>query len=232
MALTDSLLSYHKLEDLTDSVGSRTLTNTGSTANVSAKIGNGYDSSTSNSTKRLGNTTNYWINWWACSISAWIKINWNHSVVDHPLAVNEYCGSNGSAYILNGIGFNQTNTQVQFSRLRTAVAWQDAVYAFTPWTTFHHYVYTYDGTSIRWYVDWTLVVWPTAASGGGTTEVRDTWLAILGSNYTSWHWFSGIVDEVWVWNRAITASEVTELYNSWNWLAYPFSTFIPKITFL
>lgn len=59
MALTDSLLSYHKLEDLTDSVGSRTLTNTGSTANVSAKIGNGYDSSTSNSTKRLGNTTNY-----------------------------------------------------------------------------------------------------------------------------------------------------------------------------
>ena len=53
MALTDGLLSYHTCDNLNDSVGSRTLTNTGSTPTATAKIGNGYDGGTSNSTKRL-----------------------------------------------------------------------------------------------------------------------------------------------------------------------------------
>ena len=90
MAIIDNLLSYHKLEDLTDSSGSRTLTNTGTTPTAAAKIGNGYDAGAANASKRLGNTTNYGINGGACSISAWIQLNGNHSVVDHPIAVSEY----------------------------------------------------------------------------------------------------------------------------------------------
>lgn len=37
-------------------------------------------------------------------------------------------------------------------------------------------------------------------------------------------YFDGIIDEVGVWNIALTADEVTALYNSGNGLAYPFTS--------
>lgn len=40
----------------------------------------------------------------------------------------------------------------------------------------------------------------------------------------------GSIDEVGVWSRALSSTEITELYNSWDWLQYPFtSTAIQKI---
>ena len=32
------------------------------------------------------------------------------------------------------------------------------------------------------------------------------------------------IDEIWIWNRALTSSEVSELYNNWDGLQYPFTT--------
>jgi len=37
----------------------------------------------------------------------------------------------------------------------------------------------------------------------------------------------GKVDEVGIWSRALSSSEITELYNSGTGLSYPFTTFNP-----
>ena len=125
------------------------------------------------------NTTNLGINGGACTITAWIKLNSTHTVSDHPMAVSEYSSSTG---VLNGIGFNQSNTSVQFSRLREAIAWQDATYSYSPGNSdWHFYCYTYNGSTIRGYVDGSPVA-SLSASGSGTNTGRNTGVSILANN--------------------------------------------------
>ena len=42
-------------------------------------------------------------------------------------------------------------------------------------------------------------------------------------------YYDGLMDEVGVWKKVLTAAEITELYNSGAGLAYPFTTFSPSI---
>lgn len=46
------------------------------------------------------------------------------------------------------------------------------------------------------------------------------------------YWYNDCsIDEVWVWSRALSAWEVTQLYNGWSWLAYPFSISVSNSSF-
>lgn len=56
-----------------------------------------------------------------------------------------------------------------------------------------------------------------------TTTNADTSIGALKNNGTYGHYFNGIIDEVGVWNRALTLLEVQELYNNGNGLTYPFA---------
>jgi hypothetical protein len=47
---------------------------------------------------------------------------------------------------------------------------------------------------------------------------------VPGSN----RYFDGLIDEVGVWGRTLSAAEVTSLYNGGSGLAYPFPSFTPK----
>ena len=153
-----NLVRYYTMDDLTEKNGN-TLTNNGCSATTGKFMG-AYSSGSSNSANRMYNSANLGINGGACTITAWIKLNSTHTVSDHPMAVSEYSSSTG---VLNGIGFNQGNTAVQFSRLREAIAWQDATYSYSPGTSdWHFYVYTFNGLTIRGYVDGVPV---TSASG-------------------------------------------------------------------
>jgi hypothetical protein len=84
--------------------------------------------------------------------------------------------------------------------------------------TWHHCVVTYDGAgNIAFYkngsaVDTQTVSW---TDGVGTA---DAW---IGSFLGASNYFGGIIDEVGIWNRVLTSSEVTELYNSGAGKQYP-----------
>lgn len=165
------------MDDLTEKNGNN-LTNSGCTA-TTGKFSGAYSSGSSNSANRMYNSTNLGINGGACTITAWIKLNSSHTVSDHPLAVSEYSSSAG---ILNGIGFNQGNTAVQFSRLREAIAWNDASYSYSPGTSdWHFYAYTYDGSTVKGYVDGVLVA-SASASGSGSNTGRTTGMSILAND--------------------------------------------------
>lgn len=106
----------------------------------------------------------------------------------------------GAIFIqLRSSGANRSHT---FTSTLTASVWQ-------------HLVFTYDGGSningARVYID--ASVGDTPSSGG----LSGSWLEgqdFLIAQRTGTFFYSGNIDEVTVWDKALTQSEVTELYNS------------------
>jgi hypothetical protein len=78
-----------------------------------------------------------------------------------------------------------------------------AATATNAWT---HLAVTYDGTSLRLYVNGTLVR-TTPATGAMATS---TGALRIGGNNVWGEWFAGTIDELNVYNRALTAAEVAQ----------------------
>ncbi len=84
--------------------------------------------------------------------------------------------------------------------------------------TFYHLVLTVDGTDMRIYVDGSSDATPVSTGAAITGGTENT---ILGAHSTAGsRGFDGIIDEVGVWNRALSADEVTTLYNGGSGLSY------------
>lgn len=81
-----------------------------------------------------------------------------------------------------------------------------------------HVVGTYDGVS-RLYINGSLL--GSSAGGGGNLRYDEDTL-FIGANGGSISFFSGLIDEVGIWDRTLTGSEVLNLYNSGNGLSYRF----------
>ncbi len=82
---------------------------------------------------------------------------------------------------------------------------------FTSIDTWHHIVGTYDGTTLRLYIDGTEKD-TTGYSGAITTETES--LRIGANSGTANRFFNGKLSEVSIWSEALTAGEVFLLYNS------------------
>ena len=93
-------------------------------------------------------------------------------------------------------------------------------------STWYHAVIVYDGNlGIKFYLNG-------VSDGTGSTlspdvgAPRNTWASAspnvprLGAWYNGGSPFNGIIDEVGIWDRELTASEVTDLYNSGAGLQY------------
>ena len=73
--------------------------------------------------------------------------------------------------------------------------------ALNAWT---HLAVTYDGSNLRLYVNGTLVR-TTAMSG---SMAASTGVLRLGGNSVWGEWFSGLMDDVRIYNRALSTAEV------------------------
>jgi len=230
MALTDSLVAYYKLEDTSDATGNGfTLTNNGTTPFNSAKIGNGADGGASNSGKYLSITNNLGIDGGTMSYSAWVNVTTQLTGANETQAICSLGSDNTDiTYHL----FYMTEASVKkigFNRLRNGIA--DG-YTYYPTTltagTWYHIVATYDGTNSRIYVNGVLQA--TAAQSGNGSGTTTSRFFILNSTQTTTMYFSGIVDELGVWNRALTSAEIVALYGAGYGYAYPLSSSFTKRT--
>src|SRR3989344_489247 len=70
--------------------------------------------------------------------------------------------------------------------------------------TWHHYVYTYDTSTHRLYLNGNLIT-----TGGGATQSTTPNEAYIN---TAGEHFSGLIDDVRVYNRALSADEIKRLY--------------------
>jgi len=82
--------------------------------------------------------------------------------------------------------------------------------------SWYHIVVTWDGTTPHIYVNSTDTSFTPSGSPTGPT----TGTLSIGSNKDTGNYFGGKIDELGVWNRSLSASEVSELYNSDNGLPF------------
>jgi len=216
MALATNLVSYWKMDESSgnaaDSVGSNTLTNSSATYGT-GKINNG--GIFSGSSQYMYNSTVPNTGAGAWSTSYWIKTSTSYN-------------NNGDHW---GWGTSSTKRGIggYFSSTTNKIAWNayggggNVVSANALNDNNWHFVcITYDGTYVKMYVDNASVVTSSPvtlniASASNTTRLGRQWYD-SGGNY-----FTGSIDEVGIWSRVLSATEVSQLY--WNGSAhqYPFN---------
>jgi len=226
MALTDNLVSYYKFDNVNDSVGGKTLTNVGTVEfNAGGIIGNDADFGATNSTKSLkliGDNSGVAYNS-AITISLWVKL---HANVDgtntfygfmNKMAVST--GSSGVEYQM-GTEYNGGTPRVWFARFGSSNIYQ---YFNTTLgtTTWHHLVSTWDTTNFTSYLDGIPI--DTDAASGEASIGTETHLIFGQYQNIDTGWLRGMVDEVGIWSRALSAVEVSALYNAGSGNQYDFT---------
>ena len=223
MALTTNLVAYYKLDESSgnpaDATGNGyTLTNINTATFSAGLINNGIDCGNDGTTRgasisnNLGTTANG-----AKSISFWVKMNsepssqfnyivqLNHTTTSTSFSI-DYDDSGGTKHIRleKYCSGNSDDVQVTYNVTLGTSTW-------------HHIVGTTDGTTLTLYLDGVSVNTGSDFTASGSGSYTDVFQ--IGNSNTS-HFK---VDEVGVWNRALSSTEVSQLYNSGAGLQYPFS---------
>jgi hypothetical protein len=77
--------------------------------------------------------------------------------------------------------------------------------AALPTATWSHLAVTYDGTTVRLFVNG---VQTGSAAGGGAMAVSSRPLKLGGNAVFSDEWYAGLLDDVRIYNRTLSASEI------------------------
>ena len=208
--LLNDLVSYYKLDessgDAIDSAGSNDGTVNGATQGVTGKINTAYDFDGNDyiscGTQSLANNS--------FSISVWIAAD----STSCNYAVGQ--GTNSSR---RGLHFGRRSSNGKFTFAFFADDLDSSTSVATD-GTWEHWVGTYDAStnSRKLYRNGVL---DSSDTAGG--DYIGTGTLYIARSYTT-SYFYGKIDEVGIWDRALTSSEITELYNSGDGISYPFST--------
>ena len=210
-ALTTNIVSYWKLDgNSNDAVSTNNGTDTNvtySTANGIINQGAGF-SGTGNI--NVGNSNSLTLGS-AMSIALWTQPT--TAPASYPMLLCK--GSVNTSYEMFW------NTAFSPARLafRSKVSPDNAVTSTTSASvgTWYFVVATWDGTTSKIYVDGYLSNSNTV--GGFDTNTGNLYLATCSSSNV----YTGDVDEVGIWTRALSSAEVLQLYNSGAGLQYPFT---------
>lgn len=214
MALIDNLIEYWKMENTSGELWAYNLTATWTPASVSWKILNARQyTAWSNKDKYLHTsaipawTASFWINLTNTS-GAWARC-WSktQSWVSDVFVLRAY-----AAWLSVQI-FDSANLNTSWATISAS--------------TWYHYVVTWDWSNVITYRNWSA---ETTTSSTKTVQANTRWYFFWWTDVNS-EWINWTMDEIWFWSRALSSTEVTDLYNWWTWLTYPFttSTFIPRI---
>jgi hypothetical protein len=228
-SLLDSLVSYWKLDGSSgaaaDSAGSNTLTNTGVTY-VSGKINNAGDFENSGTAQYLSisDASQSGLDITGdISVHAWLKpesapgTDIQYQVVNKFLAAGDqrsyafrYEDASGTKKLTMQVGTGASSENLSVNQNLGTGTFHDVVWT---WKASNSTLTVYvDGSSIGTDV------------GSYTSLFSGTAPFIVGdsANLDVMNNFDGIIDEVGVWSRVLTSTEVSELYNSGSGRQYPF----------
>ena len=208
IAILDNLISYYKLDEasgnLVDSKGSNDLTNNSATYGATGIINDAltFDGVSDYLTGSFSKTFT------AYTIQAWIKTssvtnNWGGIISD----------SGQDMLLRRNINTDKLNFQSVAAGF--AIVSTD-VFDTDNWI---HVVATYDGTTAELWMDGV-----SQGTDGGTGSVAITTFEIGRNEQINANKWEGEIDEVGVWDRALSDAEVALLFNSGSGKAYPFST--------
>jgi len=107
-----------------------------------------------------------------------------------------------------GYGIIYAGTANPAYRSRIGGLWRSLIFAEFPLNTWRYVVATYDGSFMRVYLDGIFSV-SQAASGSIATN---TFPLSIGRQERAGSFFAGLIDDVRIYSRALTASEIQTLY--------------------
>jgi hypothetical protein len=136
------------------------------------------------------------------TVSAWVWLD--PSISAFRTIIAKYNGSD-SSWILNEPDGNSFSFTVYIGGVTKSVG-SLSIYGIGKW---HHVVSTYDGSHVAMYVDGQSVGAPTAASGNIDSSLTDINIAARQGGSIL---LKGYENDVRIYNRALTTSDVTELY--------------------
>ncbi|GEM_PF-1254707 len=220
-----NLRAYYRLEDVNDAKNSYHLTNTNSVAFNAAKFNNGADFGSTDADKNLATSSNLGITSYdsAITISLWVKLN--TEIASGQCAFVEHILGESSNYLGYTImyQYNGGTRRLGFYRERNGVVGYYDYYNITLGTSaWYHLVFTYDSTvnggTFLGYVNGVQQTSHTSTAGNGTFDSNLITKFVLGA---SWNGYStgtsnnslAIIDDVAVFNRALTAQEISNIYN-------------------
>ena len=217
MALTDGLKAYYKLDsNANDSLGNYN----GTASNVSwvaGKIGQAGSFNGSNSRIILPNSAKGGN---SLTICLWVKFS---SLSSNICLYSE----SGYAYISIDI---LTSGKLRFNNKTSATSLSNFESSSGLFSTgsWYHLIYSYNSSTgyLEGYINNTKVI--NQYRGGSQSYYTETNSNAIGayvhSNGTSYAAnMNGLIDEVGIWDRALSAGEVAELYNNGDGLTYPFT---------
>ena len=142
------------------------------------------------------------------SISLWANVDstnygtFLHRRVDNNIdfAISSYSGSNGTSPDPNTISWNIGNNRTNVGK------------TVIPYKTWHNYIYVYDGTSMKTYLDGILET-QTAATGLISNNSSDLFIGkyIYNGGKTHHFYYNGSMDDVRIYNRVLNSNEISAL---------------------
>ena len=227
MALDTNLVSIWKLDgNSNDSVGSNNGTDTGISYNASyGKISQGALFNATSDKILIANESQFdFERTQAFSVSVWLKLatlNSTKFFVTKQQASGNYTGWSLWYTYSAGVG------NLDFSLVGTPANMIEVLYPTLPDNNYHLVTATYSGNSlasgVELYVDAVKQTKGTTIDTLGTTTILNNIQLELGNRNGAFN-MDGNMDEVGIWSRALSASEVTELYNGGAGLTYPFAS--------
>jgi hypothetical protein len=196
--LTTSLVDYYNFQGNSHDIWG---TNTGSDTTISYgtqygkfKQGASFNGSGYITTPLLLGTTGDF------SMSFWMNPQ-NTTAFNQTLFYNGSPSTNGAGVVING-----NSTQGVISVLIGGVVWNNYAYTFST-STWYSIILTKSGTSYNLYVN------NVPANSFTATMATPTTQSAMGGGLTGVSNFTGYLDEVGFWSKALNAGDVTQLYN-------------------
>ena len=223
-----NLQAYYRLEDLTDSEDSGTdydLVNTNSVAFNAAQFTNGADFGASDGDKNLATSSDLGIGGYddAITISLWVKLNTEITTGKYEF-LNKTLGPNTNVIGYSVVyEYNAGTPRVGFWRERHGVVGYLDYYNVTLGTSgWYHLVLTFDPAvssgTMKGYINAVERTTRASCAGNGANDANLVTKLAIGA---SWSGYStgtannalAIIDDVAIFNRALTATEISDIYN-------------------
>lgn len=229
MALTDSLAAYYKLDETSgnasDSVGSITLTNYGSTPYTTGLINNGADGETGTVDNQLLNTTQCPVTYAQTTsgftISLWLKPNQTLDGTDRGFGGLNPSNGTLARYIQMRYFASSNTLQVRIGTSAGNTLFNTGINPTNG--VWYHYVCTYDGSTLKTYVNDSNTSTDSFSIATGYGSSANLVSCMGGTGGLGSDNVGAVIDEYGFWSRALTSTEISELYNGGAGLAYPFA---------
>lgn len=205
---TTNLVGYYNLENTSDYLGTHNLTNHGSVAFTTAKVGNGADTSGSNyldvNAYTFSKTDHFTISGWFMYTGSGTQEVWGNQ--------DTSSGANGYAFYVwaNGLQFNLSDSasHATFKGLSGNTDYSNG--------TWHFAVMRWDGTTLTALIDNQNITTLSGYSHGEsmTGDITGGGNFTIGNDTSHNYYWYGMIDEIGIFNTNISDSDASYLYNS------------------